>query len=89
MDVSVGAAIVLGGLVVVRVGLVWLGAALLLRPARECPACFQPTALVRRPLLTALLPNAEWRWCPSCAWQGPTRKPEDDRWIRKNVKSQV
>jgi hypothetical protein len=89
VDVSVGAVIVLGGLVFVRFGLVWFSATLLLRPARECPACFQPTALVRRPLITALLPNAEWRWCLSCAWQGPARKLENDRWTRKNVKSQV
>ena len=83
----IGALAVLGGLVVLRWGLIWFGAVLLLRPVRECPACFQPTVSVRRPVLAGLLGNAEWRWCPTCAWQGPASKLKDDRWIPRSVKS--
>ncbi len=89
MDLSVGAAVVLGALVVLRCGLIWLSVGLLLRSARECPACFRPTMKILRPIVTALLPNAEWRWCPECGWQGLSRKPEEGGWTRRNVGSQA
>lgn len=89
MDVSVAATIVLGVLVVLRWGLIWLGVGLVLRPARACPACFQPTIKILRPTVTALFPSTEWRWCPSCKWQGLAKKPEENRWTRRNVGSQV
>lgn len=89
MDVSVGATVVLGALVVLRCGLIWFGAGLLLHSARECPACFRPTIKVLRPVVTAMLPNAEWRWCPSCEWQGLARKSEERRWTHRNVGSRL
>ena len=89
MDVSVAAVLVLGGLVVLRWVIIVLGFLLIVRPARSCPACFEPTVPVRRRILTALLHVAEWRWCPQCGWEGPSRKPEKNPWTPKNVKSRA
>lgn len=87
-DVSVSAAAVLGALVLLRWGFIFVGALLLLRPARSCPACFRRTLRIRRPVLTALLPRAEWRWCPSCRWQGPARRePREDEWMPTSSES--
>ena len=74
MDLSVAAVLVLGGLVVLRWALVVFLATLMLQSARSCPACFNETISVQRPLLALVLPMAEWRWCPTCRWQGPSRK---------------
>ena len=89
VDVSIGAVIVLGGLVLLRCILVAVGVTLLLRPVRECPACFEPTVRVRRPILEALIRIVEWRWCLSCGWQGPARAGDRDSWTRKNATSRV
>ena len=89
MDVSVAAVGVLGGLVLLRFVIVGVGAALLLRPVRECPACFEPTVRVKRPVLEAVTRIAEWRWCISCGWQGPARVSEGGRWSRRNATSRV
>ena len=59
-------------LVVLRVLLIGVGAALLIRPVLQCPACFHDTLKLRRPVL-ALGNWIEWRWCPSCGWQGLAR----------------
>jgi predicted RNA-binding Zn-ribbon protein involved in translation (DUF1610 family) len=77
MDLSVAAVLVLGGLVLVRWCLVLFGATLILRTVRECPACFQGTVRLQRPVLCRLLPMADWRWCPACGWQGPSLKAPD------------
>lgn len=73
MDASVAAVVILLGLVALRWILVGVGVALLLRPVRDCPACFQETyGLYHR-----LLRNVkwlEWRWCPRCGWHGPARR---------------
>jgi hypothetical protein len=89
MDISIGAVIVLGGLVLLRFVFIAVGAALLLRPVRECPACFGGTVRVKRPILEALTRIAEWRWCPCCGWQGPARVSKGDRWIRRNATSRA
>lgn len=89
-DLSVSAAVVLGALVLLRWGFIFVGALLLLRPARSCPACFRRTLRIRRPLLTAVLPMAEWRWCPSCRWEGPARrKAREDAWIPRSSESWI
>lgn len=62
-------------LVALRVALVFLGAVLILRSARQCPACLAPTTLMHTPWLRRLLPRVEWRWCAQCGWQGPGRTP--------------
>ena len=67
-------AVVLLGLVVLRVLIVTVLGLLIIRPVRECPACFEPTVPIRWPLVLRLATGFEWRWCPSCRWQGPARK---------------
>ena len=74
MEVSVAAVLVLGGLVVLRWAFLMFGAALLLQAVRDCPACFRPTVSVRKRFLMPVRSLAEWRWCPACGWQGPTRR---------------
>lgn len=68
---------VLFGLVALRVALIACGAVLILRSARQCPACLEETALLHTPRLRRLLPAVEWRWCPHCGWHGPGRAPAD------------
>lgn len=81
---------VLGALVVLRWGLLLLAASLLLRSAKSCPACLRSTVPIRRPLLSAVLRFAEWRWCPSCGWQGLSRVQEPERrWTRTSSRSGV
>ncbi|MDE0395771.1 MAG: hypothetical protein OYK82_13445 [Gammaproteobacteria bacterium] len=72
-------AVVLLGLVVLRVLIVTILGLLILRPVRECPACFEPTVPIRWPLVLRLATGFEWRWCPSCRWQGPARKVSGQR----------
>ena len=67
---------VLLGLVVLRWGLLFAGALLLIARVRDCPACFEPTLKLRSPWLRRLVPWLEWRWCPTCGWQGPSRMHE-------------
>ena len=66
MDISLAAVWVLGGLVLLRWIIIGLGSLLVLRSARSCPACFEPTVAVQRRILTMLVRVAEWRWCPQC-----------------------
>ena len=66
--------LVLLALALLRVALVAVGAALLIRPVRACPACFLDTLPIRRRWLRRLAPRYEWRWCPHCNWQGPSRR---------------
>jgi hypothetical protein len=68
---------VLLGLVALRFLLIALGAALIVRPVIDCPACFAPTFALYRRLLQRLVPWLEWRWCPHCGWQGPARRISD------------
>jgi hypothetical protein len=77
VDLSWAAAIVLAGFVVLRWILLGLGAALLIRPVRDCPACFGPTFALQRPRLQRLAPWLEWRFCPRCRWQGPGRRVQE------------
>lgn len=87
-EISLGAVAVLGVLVMLRWGLLLFGAALLLRPARSCPACFRSTVAIRRPFLAAVVRFAEWRWCPACGWQGPSRRRATERpWTTKSSRS--
>ncbi len=79
MDPSELAVLVLLGLVLLRGLLLALGAALLLRPVVECPACFGSTFPQRKRWLRWVLPWAEWRFCVHCGWQGPARRPEKPR----------
>ena len=61
-------------LVLLRVILIAIGAALIIQHVSSCPACFEPSVGVRYRWLTLMAPWLEWRWCPSCGWQGPSRK---------------
>ncbi|MBI4545040.1 MAG: hypothetical protein HY703_07595 [Gemmatimonadetes bacterium] len=65
---------VLLGLVVLRAIVVLAAMALLVRPVHACPACRQPSVPVQRRWLDRLAPWLEWRWCPHCGWQGPSRR---------------
>lgn len=85
MDVSVAAVIVLAGTVVLRWVIIAVGAVPILQSALACPACFEPTVAVRRRLLTALLRIAEWRWCPQCGCEGPSRKSQRSPWRSKSA----
>ncbi len=67
---------VLLGLVVLRWGLLFVGAFFLVARVRACPACFEETLLLRRPWLHRVAPWLEWRWCPECGWQGLSRRAE-------------
>lgn len=61
------------GLVLLRVLAVGIGAALIIRPVRSCPACFQATLPIRKKWLRPARAY-EWRWCPACGWQGVGRR---------------
>ena len=73
-DVNVVIILVFLGLVVLRGLLVAIGAALLVRPVVECPACFGSTLGLHRRWLIVIAPWLEWRWCPHCGWTGPARR---------------
>lgn len=89
-EVSLSAVVVLGALAVLRWCALLFAAYLLVRPARSCPACFRPTLPIRRPLLSALLRMAEWRWCPACGWQGLSRLEEpEELWGRRSARSRT
>jgi hypothetical protein len=66
--------LVLAALVLLRFILIGIGALLIIRPVTACPACFQEIVRVRYALLGLLAPWLEWRWCPSCGWEGPSRR---------------
>jgi len=75
MDPTAAAVYVLLGLVALRVIIVGIGAALLLRPVRDCPACFaDATFRAHHRWLRLLAPWLEWRFCPRCGWHGPSRR---------------
>ncbi|MEX2281538.1 MAG: hypothetical protein WEE89_03505 [Gemmatimonadota bacterium] len=61
-------------LVLLRVVLIAIGAALIIQHVSACPACFQESVGVRYHWLKLMAPWLEWRWCPSCGWQGPSRR---------------
>lgn len=65
---------ILLALVLLRWGVLLVGAALVVRPVSDCPACREPTLLLHTPWLRRLAPLFEWRWCPACGWQGPGRR---------------
>ncbi|HSR43109.1 MAG TPA: hypothetical protein VLL48_13070, partial [Longimicrobiales bacterium] len=69
---------VLLALVALRWGLLLAGVLLLVPRVRACPACFDATVPLRRPWLARLAPWLEWRWCPRCGWEGPSRRREND-----------
>jgi hypothetical protein len=74
VDHSTIAVLILLGMVAMRWVIIGIGAAMLLRPVRDCPACFKPTLALRRVWLRRAAPWLEWRWCPHCGWQGPARR---------------
>jgi hypothetical protein len=65
---------VFGALVLLRIVLVGVGAALIIQTVVDCPACFSESVRIRHPWLALLAPWCEWRWCPSCGWEGPSRR---------------
>lgn len=65
-------------LVLLRWGLLVVGAALVIPRIRSCPACFADTVPVRRRWLRAVLPWLQWRWCPTCGWEGPSSRAESE-----------
>lgn len=67
------------GLVLLRVLFVAVGAMAIIRPVRACPACFEDTIPVRKPLLERLGRSFEWRWCPACGWEAVARKTRPTR----------
>jgi len=69
---------VLAGLVLLPWGLLLVGGLLLVPRVRDCPACFRETLLLRRPWLRRVVPWLEWRWCPTCGWQGPGSRKESE-----------
>ena len=74
---------VFGFLILLRVAVVVAVVLTVVRPARSCPACFLPTIPLRT-RWSALLPRRlEWRWCPDCGWEGPGRRIEERRSIRR------
>ena len=68
------------GLVLLRVVLVGVGALAIIRPVRACPACFEDTIPIRKPLLERFGQAFEWRWCPSCGWEGIARRSNRSGW---------
>lgn len=74
MDHTATAVIVLLGLALLRFVVLSVGAALILRAVKACPACFEPTFVLQRRWLQRLLPWLEVRFCPHCGWQGPARR---------------
>ena len=64
---------VFAALVLLRVVLIAVGAALIVREVHACPACFNESVPVQRPMLRFFLPWIEWRWCTYCGWEGPSR----------------
>lgn len=70
--------VVLLSLVVLRWIMVFVAAFVLVTPVDRCPACFHDTVPVRKWWLWLLGPWIEWRWCPSCRWQGPSRIGESE-----------
>ncbi len=65
---------ILFGLVFLRVVVVTAVGFLIIRPVRDCPACFQPTVPIKMTWLARISSHFEWRWCPECHWEGPARK---------------
>jgi hypothetical protein len=59
------------GIVVLRIAFISIVALMIIRPVRDCPACFRATIPVRRRWLNSLASAFEWRWCPACRWEGP------------------
>lgn len=70
---------VLFGIVALRVLAVRFLVLLIIRPVRGCPACFEPTAPIRKRWLFLLGRNLEWRWCAACGWEGIARRMAVDR----------
>jgi hypothetical protein len=83
VDSSAITVVVLLGLVVLRGVLLAVGAALIIRPVVECPACFSTTFALHRPWFRRLVPWLEWRWCADCGWSGPARYLEDRPSLRQ------
>ena len=68
------AVLVLLALSMLRIVIVALGATMLIGPVRACPACGRETLSIRRRWLLPAADRYEWRWCPSCSWQGLGRR---------------
>jgi|SoiMethySBSTD1v2_1073268.scaffolds.fasta_scaffold5970834_2 hypothetical protein len=75
------------GLVLLRVVLIGLGAAMLIRPVQQCPACFYDTLKLQRSVV-GLKKWIEWRWCPSCSWQGLARVTTPIERVPERIESQ-
>ena len=73
-DFELAVATILFLLVLMRLALVTIVGLIIIRPVRDCPACFKATVPVRVHWLDLLSSRFEWRWCPECLWEGPGRK---------------
>jgi len=69
--IVVGVLVALVGLRVMMVGMLVL---FIIRPVRGCPACFRDTFPLRKWWLRWITFRMEWRWCPSCGWEGLARR---------------
>lgn len=74
---------VLLSLVALRVMAVGILVLFIIRPVRACPACFRDTFPLRKWWLRWITFRMEWRWCPSCGWEGLARR----RSLRSGVPS--
>lgn len=66
--------LILLALAALRFLLIAVGVVALIHPVRACPACFRETLPICQRWLERFAPRFEWRWCPSCRWQGPSRR---------------
>jgi hypothetical protein len=71
---EIAVAAIFFSLVLFRLVLIGVVGFLIIRPVRDCPACFEPTVPIRLRWLARVSPRFEWRWCPECGWEGPARR---------------
>lgn len=63
--------------VFLRLALITVVGLLIIRPVRDCLACFCPAVPIRMRWLVRFNSAFEWRWCADCGWEGPARKALD------------
>ncbi len=74
---EIAVATILFFLVFLRLALITVVGLLIIRPVRDCPACFRPTVPIRMRWFVRFNSAFEWRWCAECQWEGPARKALD------------
>ena len=65
--------------VLLRVAIVGTIVYVILPKGFSCPRCSDRLSLIRHPILKALLPQVEHRWCMGCGWSGIARRARDRR----------